>query len=68
MGIIINEDDSIDVSAIKSDSYNFELSVRDAYAKCKDSFKAASIYGVPVKTYFIHPVYFKLEESVIKKP
>lgn len=59
-GLTINENNGVSVRIIKSDSENFEISALSALSNTKGMFKAARIYGVPVKTYFVFPVCYRL--------
>lgn len=59
-GITINENNSVTLRVLECDSPGFEYSALNALAHCKGAFKAARLYGMPVKTYFTFPVIFKL--------
>lgn len=60
-GITVNENNSVLLTILESDSVQFEKEATRAMAECRGKFKAARIYGIPVKTYFTFPVIFTLK-------
>lgn len=60
-GITVNENNSVLLTILESDSVQFEKEATRTMAECRGKFKATRIYGIPVKTYFTFPVIFTLK-------